>query len=210
MTLQLRGARRRRPVEGGGEGGVTQRRTPNPQDALTGEIASVPSKVERYWGQFLSSFPPGSEPADDFVESFFFGTEPEGAREISKLVLDGQKTATGSVLWSYETDGKPVPKAGDYWIVTDGGDDPVCIIQTTDVSVIPFDEVPEEYARDGGEGDRTLVSWRRMYWDYIVSECARACREPSQATPLVMERFRVVYREPLLGSDESSVTRARS
>ena len=168
----------------------------------------MPSKVERYWSQFLSSIPSGKERPHRFVESFFFGKELEEAGEISKLVLDGQKTATGSVLWSYEADGKPVPKAGDYWIVTNGGDDPVCIIQTTDVSVIPFDEVGEEYARDGGEGDRTLASWRRMYWDYIVSECARTCREPSQETPLVMERFRVVYREPLLGSDESSVTRA--
>ncbi len=165
------------------------------------------SNVERYWSQFLSSFRPGGEPADELVESFFFGT-PEQAAEISKLVLSGQKTATGSVLWSYEADGKPVPKAGDYWIVTNGGDDPVCVIQTADDSVIPFDKVGDGYARDGGEGDRTLASWRRMYWDYIVSECARTGREPSQETPLVMERFRVVYREPLLGSDESSVTRA--
>ena len=60
---------------------------------------------------------------------------------------------------------------------------------------IPFDEVPESYAREGGEGDRTLETWRPMYWRYIVSECGRIGREPRPQAPLIMERFRVVFRE---------------
>ena len=106
-------------------------------------------------------------------------------------------TATGSVLWSYEADGRALPQVGDFWVVTNGGDDPVCVIQTTEIRILPFDEVGEEYARDGGEGDCTLGSWREMYWKYIVSECSRIGREPSRKAPLVMERFRVVYRERL-------------
>ena len=45
------------------------------------------------------------------------------------------------------------PGAGDHWIVTNGADDPVCVIETTEVRIIPFDEVSEEYARTSGEGD---------------------------------------------------------
>ena len=55
--------------------------------------------------------------------------------------------------------------------------------------------MPEVYARDGGEGDRTLATWRPMYWDYIESECRKIGREPSEKAPLVMERFAVVYRD---------------
>jgi len=155
------------------------------------------TNVNRYWGQFIASLPRETEKPPMFIESFF-GTRLEGAKEISELVLDGTKTVTGSVLWSYEADGKPLPRPGDHWIVTNGRDDPVRIIQTTDVRIVPFDEVGEEYARDGGEGDRSLLSWRKMYWEYIVSECARIGRDPTEKAPLVMERFKVVYRQPLL------------
>ncbi len=156
------------------------------------------TNVNRYWEQFIASFPRETEKPPMYIESFFFGTRPEGAKEISELVLDGTKTVTGSVLWSHEADGKPLARPGDRWIVTNGRDDPVCIIQTTEVCIIPFDEVGEEYARDGGEGDRSLLSWRKMYWEYIVSECARIGRDPTEKAPLVMERFKVVYRQPLL------------
>ena len=79
--------------------------------------------------------------------------------------------------------------------MNDGDDEPVCVIRTRDVSVIPFDEVPEIYALDGGEEDRTLETWRPIYWQYILSECQRIGREPHEKAPLVMERFAVIYRE---------------
>lgn len=154
------------------------------------------SNIDRYWQQFLASPSAESKARERPAGSFFFGITPEDALEISKLVLAGKKTATGSLLWSYEADGKPVPQERDYWVVTDGRDNPVCIIQSTDVRVIPFDEVTEDYAVDGGEGDLSLESWRQMYWRYIASECERIDREPSVKAPLVMERFRVVYDKP--------------
>ena len=154
------------------------------------------TNVERYWRQFRAS-PAGRQAPSRFVESFFFGTQPAGASEIAELVLAGTKTATGSVLWSYEADARPLPAVGDHWIVTGGGDDPACVIRTSHVAVIAFEDVGEEYARWGGEEDRTLASWRRMYWSYLVSECARIGRRPTRRAPLVMERFAVVYAEPL-------------
>ena len=116
---------------------------------------------------------------------------------ITPLVFTGVKTATGSLQWVYEADGRMPPKAGDYSIVTDGNGEPVCIILDTEVRIIPFDEVDESFAWDGGEEDRTLESWRQIYREYISLECARIGREPTPQTPLVCERFRVVYKEPL-------------
>ena len=153
------------------------------------------NNVERYWKQFTDSPSSGISVAGRYRDSLFFRFSAEDAPEVSHLVLEGAKTATGSVLWSYEADGQTLPQVGDFWVVTKGGDDPVCVIQTTEVRILPFDEVGEEYARDGGEGDCTLESWREMYWEYIVSECRRIGREPSRKAPLVMERFQVVYRE---------------
>jgi uncharacterized protein YhfF len=83
-------------------------------------------------------------------------------------------------------------------IVLDGDDRPVCVIETVEVTVVGYDEMVDAgFAYAGGEGDRTLESWRCTYWRYILPECARLEREPSRMTPLVCERFRVVYGAPL-------------
>jgi uncharacterized protein YhfF len=155
------------------------------------------SHVDRYWAQFLASLAEGEARPERYLEAFFFGTRPELAHEITPLVLDGTKTATGALLWALEADGRQPARPGDHSIVTNGGDDPQCVIRTSDVRVLPYDEVGAEYAEWGGEGDRTLDFWRRLYWSYIEAECARLGRAPHPKAPLVMERFRVVYAEPL-------------
>lgn len=68
--------------------------------------ADSSSRVERYWQQFLSSLDPDQPAPSRFAEAFFFGTKPESAHEITSLVLDGTKTATGALLWALEADGR--------------------------------------------------------------------------------------------------------
>jgi uncharacterized protein YhfF len=155
------------------------------------------TNVERYWDQFLNSIPSGKERPKRYLESFSFGFSVADAKQIASLVLAGTKTATGAVLWADEADGRIAPKTGDLSIVTLGGDDPVCVIETTDIRTIPFDEVTEDYAWQGGEGDRSMAAWREIYWSYIERECRRLALEPSAKTPLLMEKFRVVYSAPL-------------
>lgn len=152
-------------------------------------------EADLYWQQYLTSLTDEIDLPSAYIESFSFGFTKEDASEIADLVLDGVKTATGSVLWSYEADDKPIPRVGDHWVVLDGASVPICVIRTTDIEIIPFDEVSEIYAREGGEEDRTLKTWRPIYWSYILSECKRIGRAPHPQAPLVMERFVVVYRE---------------
>ena len=76
--------------------------------------------------------------------------------------------------------------------------EPVCIIETTEVRVVPFCEVDARFAYDYGEGDRSLAWWRAHLWAYYVDECAslgrQAGRQAEGDMPLVCERFRVVFR----------------
>ncbi len=153
-------------------------------------------KADRYWEQFLASLPAGAERPAAYYEAFSFGSSSESTRTITPLVLDGIKTATGSLLWVYEAEGRRPPMVGDYSIVTDG-EEPVAVILDAEVRILPYDEVDAAFAWDGGEEDRSLESWREMYWEYILLECGRISREPTLKTPLVCERFRVVYKEPL-------------
>jgi len=165
----------------------------------------VSTNVDRYWEQYLASLPVGSRRLSRCAGTCAFGLTSEDARAIAPLVLAGTKTASGALVWSHEVDGTSQPRPGDLWIVTAGPDEPVCVIETIEVHTYLYDEVPKEYAWEGGEGDRSVREWRRMYWEYIVAECTRIGREPTPKAPLAMERFRVVYSTPLhLASDEKS------
>jgi len=68
------------------------------------------SHIGQYWRQFLDSLPESERPST-YYEEFHFGSSKESARQISQLVLQGIKTATGSLLWVYEADGKSIPSA---------------------------------------------------------------------------------------------------
>ena len=152
-------------------------------------------QADRYWALFVE-LEPDHAPHARYRHVFAFGTRPEEAVPVAELAIAGIKTTTASLAWSYAFDGKRVPAQGDFSIVTDATGRPLCVIETTEVRMVTFEDVDEGFARDGGEGDRTLESWRRMYWSYIVSECERIGRKPSRRAPLVCERFEVLFSDP--------------
>jgi uncharacterized protein YhfF len=122
-----------------------------------------------------------------------FGASPEQADELLTLVLDGTKTATASALWDYEAEGEVLPEAGSLSILVDGRGHPRALINTTDVEVVPFDEVGEEHARLEGEGDGSLDYWRAAH-ERFFTEVATHDRGFRPDMPVVLERFEVVYQ----------------
>lgn len=122
-----------------------------------------------------------------------FGATPEHADELLRLVLDGTKTATASALWDYEAEGEDLPQPGTLGIVLDGVGHPHALIETTDVEVVPFDEVDEAHAHLEGEGDRTLAHWRAVHERFFTEHAAHD-RGFSPDMPVVLERFRVLYQ----------------
>ena len=72
--------------------------------------------------------------------------------------------------------------------------EPLCVVETTAVATVPFEEVSEEFAATEGEGDRSLRYWREVHWAYFGRVCKRIRRVPSPRMPIVCERFEVIYR----------------
>lgn len=153
---------------------------------------NAPPAIAVFWQEFLHSIPE-TEAAGRFLEYFSFGTSAEAANELALLVLAGTKTATSSLLWEYEGTDRRVPRAGDLSIVTDGDGRPVCVIETTEIAIIPFRDVDARFAWDYGEEDRTLAWWTTAMWASYEGICAALGRDPSETMPLVCEQFRVVY-----------------
>jgi len=122
-----------------------------------------------------------------------FGDNPDLADELLALVLDGTKTATADLVWSYEAAGEPVPVVGALSIVLDGAGVPRALLRTTRVDVVPFRGVTAEHARLEGEGDRTLATWRADHERYFRRTVPDGFVF-SEDAPVVCERFKVLYR----------------
>ena len=121
------------------------------------------------------------------------------ADRCAELVLQGEKRATASLLlWAYETDDEPLPTIGQLAVVTNWAGIPQCIIQITTVDIRPFDEVDAAFAREEGEGDTSLDFWRKEHWKVFSEECQELGKTPYAKMPVILERFKVVFREKYL------------
>lgn len=150
--------------------------------------------VIRIWAAFLSSDVPAAREALHARFSVWaFGHGPAMADELLSLVLAGKKRATAGALWSYEAEDEPIPRAGDFSVVTDGRGKARCILRTTSVEIVAFDEVDESFARAEGEGDCSLEYWRAGHWRFFQVDLAEIGRQPHASMPVVCERFEVVY-----------------
>ncbi len=153
--------------------------------------------TQSFWQAYLNTLPmpPDSALLDPAAppEAWSFGDSPRMANALGSLVQRGVKTATCSALWAYDADGEPLPQVGELSIILDGADQPLCVVETTEVAVRPFNKVDAQFARDEGEGDRTLAYWRQAHERFFTRSLASMGRKFSETMPLVCERFRVVY-----------------
>ena len=114
---------------------------------------------------YRASLPPDSPRRTAVWVAEGFGDGPELADRLGALVLAGVKTATCSALWEWQASGDPLPGAGLLTVVLDGQDRPLAVTETTEVRILAFHQVDEQFAREEGEGDRTLAWWRQAHWD---------------------------------------------
>lgn len=145
-----------------------------------------------YWRGFLSTT--GRAAETPLYDVFHFDDNEENANLLAELVLSGTKQATASLPWEYEGDDQRVPMAGDLSVVTNWSGTPMCVIETTQVDVTPFDEVDAAFAAAEGEGDGSLQFWRTVHDAYFTRLCAAHGRQFSADMDVVCERFRVIFR----------------
>ena len=122
-------------------------------------------------------------------EAWSFGDD-----ELTDLVMSGKKTATASAYDCYLAEGEDLPEAGDISILLDNNDEAVCIIRTSKVCVIPFNEVSAEHAKKEGEGDCSLDYWKTVHKKFFREELAKIGKEFDEKMPVVYEEFEVIFK----------------
>src|SRR4029079_9020051 len=79
-------------------------------------------------------------------------------RTLVDAVLRGEKTATAGLHGD-----EPLPEPGQKFLLLDFDDQPVAVVETTEVRVLRVDEVDLQFARDEGEGFETVRDWREAH-----------------------------------------------
>ena len=121
-----------------------------------------------------------------------FGDSPELSEELIGLILSGKKTATCATVLEYEKEDEPIPKVGEYKLVVDYQRNPVCLIEITDVSIVPFCDVDDSFAYDEGEGDRTHKYWEDGHKQYFQRVLPSYGATFSETMPLICQRFTAI------------------
>jgi uncharacterized protein YhfF len=150
--------------------------------------------VEHHWQQFLASLPLDSPYRTKTYVAEGWGDGPALADELGALIVRGTKTATCSALWEWEAEGNPIPQPGLITIALDGRGEPLCTVETVEVTIRKYNEVDADFARDEGEGDLSLNYWREAHRNYFARVLKKIGKEFSEDMLLVCERFRVIYK----------------
>ena len=154
------------------------------------------ASVIQYWQRYRMALAPEVPATEMPDEVFKFGPSKELADRLTDLVLRGIKTATCSRFADYESEGEPLPKKGNIAVLVNGSGSPVAIIETVDVFLSPFNEVPDWFAYAEGEGDGSLSHWRKVHRKFFNFDCPG--NEPfTEDLQLVCEQFRVLYQAPV-------------
>ena len=94
--------------------------------------------------------------------------------------------------------GESIPAEGDLEVVTNWRGEAQCVLETTNVGIVRFNEISEEYAQTEGEGDKSLDYWRRVHWAYYQRELRDTDYSRIENMPIVCIQFRVVF--PAIGN----------
>ena len=152
------------------------------------------TSAEIFWQRYLGTLPTEHPHRQARPDVFAFGDSPSLANELAALLEIGRKQATTSLPIEFTSEGLPLPVPGDISIVTRADRSPVAIIELTEIRHVPFHAVDAAFAADEGEGDRTLAWWRTAHLDYFGRVAAKVGCEFDENTPVICQRFRLVWR----------------
>jgi len=156
-------------------------------------VAKEHKTVKAMWKKYLSTIGENINDTGKTYESWYFCNNEKDANELAKLVKKGIKKATASLHHLYEIENELIPEVGDYVVITNWKGIAQSIIQITNINIIPFKDVMEEFAAKEGEGDKTLSFWRKVHRKFFTLELKEYSKKFSEDMLVVCEEFEVVY-----------------
>jgi uncharacterized protein YhfF len=83
-------------------------------------------------------------------------------RKLVEAALRGDKTATAGLF----VDSEPLPRVGGTGELLGFDDEPVAVVETTEIRVLRAGDIDLPFALDEGEGFETVADWRRAHEEF--------------------------------------------
>jgi len=112
-------------------------------------------------------------------------------QKLVDAVLRGDKIATAGLATDFAPHtNDALPQPGDRWSLLGYDDEPVAVVETTGLQVVPAGQVDLQFARDEGEGFESVADWRAAHERFWSEQSI------SDETLIVCEHFRLVELLP--------------
>lgn len=149
-------------------------------------------EVEKFWFEYLekNNLPKTTPYSGEFI----LGEDEVSCLQLSALILGGKKTGSFTALDSFIIDNEPLPKAGSNYVVADWNEVPLCIIQTTKVTILPYNQITWEMAEKEGEED-SFESWKESHNEFFEYDAEIMGYEFKPDMPVVFEEFKLIYKK---------------
>lgn len=144
-----------------------------------------------FWTAFLEQT---GVPENSYCGRYtYFGSSEEASVEILEQLLRGEKTLISHCVPHYIVTRTPMPKVGDYTMVTDFYGNPCCILKTEDVTIVPLPEVEEGMIL--GECQGNITQWRQGKQEEFQAMAKQGGFHYSDELPVLLEHVVVVFPE---------------
>ena len=149
--------------------------------------------TSEFWKQYLKDTNQKENENVYSGELVFEDAGMTGQTQLS-MVLSGAKTAMFTPLDTIEINMEKMPSVGEVYVVLDSNDEPRCVIELTDVRIIPLDEISWELAQKDGE-DENMDDWQAKMEEFLEEEADLCGFEPLPDSKIVCEIFKLVYKK---------------
>jgi uncharacterized protein YhfF len=109
------------------------------------------------------------------------------------LILNGKKTVLFSPFPSYSINREPLPVSGEMYVLMDRSEQPRGVIEIVSVSILPFNQITWDMARNDGENEN-MSEWREKQLEYFEDEGDLCGFVSTDSMMVVYEQFQVLYR----------------
>ncbi len=150
--------------------------------------------VETMWEDYLKCIGESIITSDKTYEAWHFCNNENDANNLADLTKRGIKRATASLKKSYEIEREALPKEKDLHIITDFSGSAACIIEVTEVEIIPFNEITEKHAQIEGEGDGSLEYWQEGHLKFFKEDAKALNFEFRENDLVVFMTFKVIHQ----------------
>lgn len=148
--------------------------------------------AQKMWRRFLEIWCADELRENEF--NYYCFQFSRDADELAELAKMGVKKATVSLVFSCENKNIIYPKVGDYNIILNSKDEAVCIVKIIKIEKRKYIDVDEQFAILEGEGDKTLLYWRKVHEEKFKKSLEEHHLKFDCNLDLYLERFKLMYK----------------